>query len=282
MKVNIIPLAGEGRRFLDVGYLLPKPLIPVSGKPMIIQAIRGMPKADKWIFIVRKEHIDNYFIDELIKSEIKDAIIIVVEKTTEGQARTAMLAQPYLKPEDSVFIAACDNTFLINEKEYEKLTKDENVDAIVWTFTKLKSLKDNPTAYGWTVLDDDKKTIKDMSVKIPVSDDPYNDRAVCATFFFRRAKDFIDAVNLMIKENYRIKNEFYIDSVPIFLKKLNKRSVIFDVDLYVGWNVPADLYQYQKWEYLCSLNKLPKIELTEEGKKQLPLWKRYFERLRNA
>lgn len=31
----IIPAAGDGKRFREAGYLMPKPLIPVCGKPMI-------------------------------------------------------------------------------------------------------------------------------------------------------------------------------------------------------------------------------------------------------
>ena len=93
---NIIPMAGLGSRFYEQGYQLPKPLIPVSEKPMIVRVIESLPKSDKWIFIMRKEHIDKYKIDCLLKKKISNAIIISVDKTTEGQASTCMLAMPYL------------------------------------------------------------------------------------------------------------------------------------------------------------------------------------------
>ncbi len=57
---NIIPMAGLGSRFSKEGYILPKPLIPVSGKPMILKVIESLPISEKNIFIVRKEHIDDY------------------------------------------------------------------------------------------------------------------------------------------------------------------------------------------------------------------------------
>ncbi len=37
-STTLIPLAGAGSRFAKVGYKDPKPLIEVSGKPMILQA----------------------------------------------------------------------------------------------------------------------------------------------------------------------------------------------------------------------------------------------------
>lgn len=268
-------MAGVGSRFLREGYLLPKTLIPVSGVPMVINAIRGMPKSNKWIFIVRQEHIDDYGIDLLLKKEIPDAIIIPVSKTTEGQLCTCLLAETYLEPDESVFIAACDNICLYNLKKYERLCNQEDIDCIVWTFTKSETLKCNPSAFGWCVLEDDNLTVKNMSIKKPVSNNPYYDHAVVASFFFKRAKDFIESANLMIKENYRINNEFYVDAIPIFLKKLNKRSVIFDVDLFLSWNSPKDLYYYQKMEYLCKYG-IKALDILTYDKDKITLWKKYF------
>jgi len=274
---NLIPMAGIGTRFFREGYKLPKALIPVSGMPMVIKAIKDMPPSDKWIFVVRKEHIDDYQIDQVIRSEIPEAIIIPVEKTTEGQACTCMLAEKYLNPNEPLFIAACDNGFLYDKEKYKQMCIDADIDCIVWTFTKRETLRRNPESWGWCKLEDNGKTIKDMSIKVPISDNPYDDHAVVASFYFKKSKDFIDAVNKMIEENYRINNEFYVDAVPIFLKKLNKKSAIFDVDLYLGWGTPADLYDYQKMEFICKYG-VQYPSLTEEGKRLLPLWKRYFKK----
>ena len=249
-------MAGLGSRFSKEGYLLPKPLIPVSGSPMIIHAIRQMPKADKWIFLVRKEHIEEYSIDKIIRAEIKDAVIVEVKENTEGQASTCMLAMPHIDDDDEIFIAACDNSFLFDQKKFDELRERKDVDAVVWTFTKDTLLTDNPQAWGWVKVGEDRETIEDMSVKVPVSDTPFNDHAVVATFYFKRASDFKNVYDKMYAENYRINNEFYIDSMPIFMNEIDKKSVIFDVDLYVGWGKPSDLYQYQLKELEYQLKKM--------------------------
>lgn len=255
MRVNIVPMSGSGSRFSKVGYLLPKPLIPVSGNPMIVKVIESMPEADKWIFIVRREHVDQYAIDTFITNYKSDAII-VIDDNPHGQASTCMLAMPFVKDDDSIFIAACDNSFLYNKEKYESLTKDTSVDSILWTFTKDELLVKSPTSWGWVRLSDDGVTVKDMSVKVPVSQDPYHDHAVVASFYFRSAKDFKDAYKLMEEADYKINNELYVDAMPIFLNRLGKRTVIFDVDLYVSWGKPDDLYVYEYNEFLYSLGKL--------------------------
>src|SRR3989339_1074863 len=97
--VNIIPMSGSGSRFSDVGYLLPKPLIPVSGQPMIHRVIDSLPEADKWIFIVRREHVEKYELDKLIKLKLPKAIIVIEDKPW-GQASSCILAMPYVDGEE--------------------------------------------------------------------------------------------------------------------------------------------------------------------------------------
>jgi len=241
---NIIPMAGAGSRFAQKGYSLPKPLIPVAGLPMIVRVIRNMPKSDKWIFIVRQEHIDQYQMDNIIRQEVKNAIILPVPKITEGQAITCLLAKDHLSQEEPIFIAACDNTYRYNTSKFESLKNDASVDCVVFTITKMEHMRRMAQSLGWAKLDDDQETIIGMSVKKPVSNDPYFDHAVAASFYFKKAGDYIQSTNLMVKENYRINNEFYIDALPIFMDKLKKRSVIFDVREFFSWGTPEELDQY--------------------------------------
>lgn len=262
-------MAGEGTRFSKDGYKLPKALIPVSGEPMIVQVIRSLPQADKWVFVVRKEHVETYNIDMVIQNEIPGAVIIPLDATTEGQASTCMLALQDVPDDEEVFIAACDNSFLYNEEKFNTLRTREDVEAIIWTFSEDKLLTDNPEAWGWLRVAEDNETIEDVSVKIPVSDNPYTDHAVVATFYFKRAGEFKEAYNTMYEEDYRINGEFYVDSMPIFYNKLGKKSVLFDVDLYVGWGKPSDLYEYQLREYLHTIGKE-----TDEN------WNAFFKKLR--
>ena len=187
---NIIPMAGLGNRFSSEGYVLPKPLIPVSGVPMIVAAIRDMPKSDKWVFLVRKEHVENFGIDKVLRRSAKNATVVPVEKTTQGQACTCMLAMPYVDKDEPIYIASCDSGSAYDAKKYAALVGDEAVDSIVWTFTQQETLRRNPAAWGWVVPENDGITIRDVSIKKPVSADPFHDHAVTAGFFFRTAGAF--------------------------------------------------------------------------------------------
>ena len=55
----VVPMAGRGQRFVDAGYRVPKPLIPVHGVPMIRLVIANlMPRRPhRFIFICQREHL---------------------------------------------------------------------------------------------------------------------------------------------------------------------------------------------------------------------------------
>ena len=55
-----LPMAGAGSRFEKAGYTFPKPLIDVSGKPMIQTVVDNLNIEANYIFIVQKSHYQQY------------------------------------------------------------------------------------------------------------------------------------------------------------------------------------------------------------------------------
>ena len=84
----ILPLAGKGSRFTKENYELPKPLIEVSGKPMIIQAVNSIPKTKNHIFICLEEHIKNYKLEKVLSNNYPESKVIGINNVTQGQAFT--------------------------------------------------------------------------------------------------------------------------------------------------------------------------------------------------
>ena len=117
-RVNIMPMAGEGLRFINAKYKKPKPLIDINGKPMFIRSAQRMPDADLWIFITQKKFLTNDLIAKEIDKNFKNYNIISVDQTTEGQASTCGLARKYLKNDDQIFINACDSFIEFDLKKY--------------------------------------------------------------------------------------------------------------------------------------------------------------------
>ena len=242
--INLIPIAGEGKRFKDQGYKIPKPLILVSGKPMIIMAADSLPKTDKWIFICRKEHIKDYGIDKILNNKFNNASFII-DNLPQGQASSCLLAKDLINNNEELTIGACDNGMVWDKNKFDKLRS--GADCLVWTFRNNVAVKKKPQAYGWVIIDEENNVLK-TSVKIPISDNPLKDHAIVGTFWFKKWQIFIEAVENMIRKNIRVNNEFYVDSVINEIVEAGYRVKVFEVEKYVCWGTPEDLKKYQYWE----------------------------------
>ncbi|MFQ5453604.1 MAG: hypothetical protein ACE5D6_05405, partial [Candidatus Zixiibacteriota bacterium] len=245
--INLIPLAGKGLRFQNENYKDPKPLIEVSGKPMVLQAADFLPKSKVAHFIALEEHLQKYpLADEIIK-EYPFAKIFSVKNVTEGQACTCALGLSDEDMETPVMIGACDNGMHWDANKYSELLDNPNVDVIVWTFRNNTSSQRNPNMYGWVSVDKNNNALS-VSVKIAISDEPKNDHAIIGAFYFRKTKIFIDELDSLIKKNERINNEFYVDSCINELIKNHYVVKVFEVDDYIPWGTPNDLRTYEYWQ----------------------------------
>jgi NDP-sugar pyrophosphorylase family protein len=246
-SITLIPLAGRGSRFSTLGYEKPKPLLEVSGKPMVIQAANSLPQSQKLIFVTLEEHLKNYPLEKVLKDEFVNPKIISLEDVTQGQAITCSLG---LKDEDinsSLLIAAADNSMIYDQNKYQKLIEDENIEAIIFTFRNHASSKNNPQMYGW-VKTDNKNNAISVSVKVPISKKIHKDHAIVGTFWFKKVEFFSQGLKNLIDKNIKINKEYYVDSLMGELINLGLNVKVFEVDNYLCWGTPNDYETFIYWQ----------------------------------
>lgn len=276
-SITLIPLAGKGSRFANAGYKTPKPFLDVSGKPMVIQAANSLPLTKHHIFVTLKEHFSNYPVERTLKDEYPNAEIVSIDEVTEGQSITCRLGLKGVNENASLLIAATDNGMIYNNKKYQEMVTDENVDAIIFTFRHHSSSKKNPHIYGWVKIDKHKNAIG-ISVKVPISDCPYNDHAIVGTFWFRKVAYFNIALKNILHKNIKVNGEYYVDSLMGELIDLGYAVKVFEVDYYICWGTPNDYETFVYWQsffHKChwhpySLEKDPMVKkekITELDKK---------------
>ena len=108
----ILPMAGRGSRFFENGFVCPKPLIEIAGKPFFYWAARSIEKyvdcADL-TFVVLEEHIRDFAIDAKIKAYWPNARIIALPAVTEGAAITALRGAEGLPDGEPLLFNDCDH-----------------------------------------------------------------------------------------------------------------------------------------------------------------------------
>lgn len=245
--VNLIPLAGQGSRFQKEGYTLPKPLIPVSGKPMVIQAANPLPIANEHRFVCLASHLKQYPLAETIQQYYPDAKITSLEAVTSGQAITCAEGLKGVPDDSSLFIAACDNSMLFDSNYFIELANSPDVDGVIFTFKNHPSVKRNPQMYGYVTVDTE-DNITGVSVKVPVSSTPTQDHAIVGAFYFKKVAMFREALKALEEKNVRVNGEFYVDSLIGELVSAGYRLKPLVVDHYICWGTPDDLRTFEYWQ----------------------------------
>lgn len=245
---TLIPAVGEGRRFAQEGYADPKPLISVSGKPMIVQAASDLPAAERAVFVLRKDLPSADAIASAIVAARPGADVVWLPELTDGQARTCALALPAVDAALPVTIGACDNGMLYDAAAFEAALAEPATDVLVWGFRGHPDAARRPNMFGW-IDAEASGLVRGVSVKQPLpTGDVKTDPIVVGAFTFKRAADFGRCFERLAARNGRVNGELYVDSLINDALELGLRVQLFEIQGYPGWGTPDDLKVFEYWQ----------------------------------
>ncbi len=229
-KMNIlIPMAGEGSRFKNVGYTFPKPLIEVRKKTMIQLVIENLKIDAKYNFVVKEEHVKEYNIDSMLKILKPDCNISIVKKKTRGAAETALISEKFINNNNPLLIANSDQFVEWDNLRSLYQISSKKIDGAIFTFKS--------THPKWSYARHNSKgEVSEVAEKKVISN-----TATVGLYYWKKGSDFVKYAKKMIKKNIRYKNEFYICPVYNEAIKENKRIVIQPVKEMWGLGTPEDL-----------------------------------------
>lgn len=234
-KMNIlVPMSGKGSRFLERGYIFPKPLIEVGKKPMIQVVLESLNIDANYIFIVLKDHIDKFNLDYFLKRLKKNCKIVICDKITEGAASTSLLAEKYINNNHPLMIVNSDQYIEWDSKETMYSIVNSNRDGAILTF------KSNHPKWSYA-LTDKFNVVKKVAEKKPISDN-----ATVGVYYWKKGADYVKYAKSMIKKNIRVNNEFYICPVYNEAIKDKKNIITKQVDKMWGLGTPEDLEYFLK------------------------------------
>jgi glucose-1-phosphate thymidylyltransferase len=211
MKI-IVPMAGRGSRLRPHTLTIPKPLIPVAGKPIVHRLVED-------IAALCSEPIDEIgFVIGDFGSEIEAELIKVAEKLGAkgsifyqdkplGTAHAVLCAEKLL--EGPVVVAFADTLFRANFKI------DPEVDGILW----VKQIED-PSAFGVIKMNEAREIID--FVEKPK--EFVSDLAMIGVYYFKEGEKLANELNYLV-ENGIIKSGEY--QLPDALRRLTEKGMRF-------------------------------------------------------
>lgn len=224
----VMPMAGEGRRFRDAGYAVPKPFIEVDGIPMYERVLESLGISARTFLLTRDW--DGHQVD--LGDKRVPAQVIKVPSLTEGAASTVLLAGEELDSDDALIIVNSDNIvgFDFARMHRECVRKDTAGCIVVfrddhpkWSFAKL-----GPDGF-----------VTEVAEKRPISD-----MATAGVYYWRRARDFARYARQMIAQDKRVNGEFYV--CPVYNEAIadGKRITVQEARAFHSVGTPEDLDAY--------------------------------------
>jgi NDP-sugar pyrophosphorylase family protein len=244
----MVPAAGAGSRFARAGYRLPKPLIEVSGRPMLVQALADLPEANRRVVILSRESLGDVDDGRELGRLLPSTRVVWVPALTEGQAATCLAGLDAVDPDEPLTIGACDNGLVYDVPLIERLLGDARCDLLVWGIRGHPEAMRRPQYYSWIDVDRDAR-VTAISEKQPLPrGSTRSDPIVVGTFTFRRAADFRRCFDRLRARDGRINGEFYVDSVVNDAIALGLGVRFFEIIGYAGWGTPEDLKTFEYWQ----------------------------------
>lgn len=238
----VMPMAGEGSRFANAGWTTPKPLILLNGQPLFKHAISsvsadGIPM--KYSFIVRQEHIEQYHIDEGIRSFLPEANIFSVLKTTRGAVETCLMAETAIQDDDAVIVMDCDLEFRsVKFMEIIKVILSKSMDeADGGALVSFES--DNPK-YSYAEVGED------GYVKRTAEKEVISNHALCGAYFFSTGRRFKQIAHQLLNEPEFKKPEYYVSLLYNYMLQTGEKVQLAPMEEYYSYGTPEELKQYLK------------------------------------
>lgn len=243
----IMPMAGLGQRFKNEGYRIAKPLIEVSGAPMVIQAAGSLPTTKHQVFILRKDLDDLNDVSASLAEAFPNSDLEILESVTDGQARTVALGlqQVYDGEPTSQLVGACDNGVLFDKAKYKTLLDSPQTEVIVWVARGHVNAIRKPEMFGW--VKQFKGQVTGVSVKQPL-ENPETDPIVIGTMTFKNQTILRLCLDRLFARDGKINGEYYLDSVVEDALDMGLNVEMFEVDSFISWGTPDDLRTFEYWQ----------------------------------
>ena len=161
--------------------------------------------------------------------------LIYLEKTTRGQAETVLHAKQLMDSESPLIIYNIDTYFISTRLKSKIFTlKNHGIDGMLGCFTS----DDENLSF---VEINEKGLVKRVREKEKISS-----LASTGLYIFSSAKQFIEAAKIMIKNDRKVKDEFFVSEIYNILLKSGKKFEIDMAEEFAPLGTPDDIKKFER------------------------------------
>ncbi|MCM1540496.1 MAG: glycosyltransferase family 2 protein [Blautia sp.] len=239
----IMPMGGKGSRFSEYGYDFPKPLLKIQDYPFFYWATQSVVKfidVEDIIFVILKEHVEKFGLDNEIRKYYPDAKIHIIPKVLGGAVLTCMEGIREISDDAPIVFNDCDHIF--RSRDFEDFCAnglDASVEGAILTF------QSNEEKYSFLRFDDRGNVIETVEKKA------ISGHAICGCYYFANKDLFASAVETYLHEcSYQ---EYFVSGVYNVMSKQGAEIRAFATDFHVPFGIPEEYEKAKDLEYFAGL-----------------------------
>jgi glucose-1-phosphate thymidylyltransferase len=210
----IIPMAGWGTRLRPHSLTIPKPMLPIAGKPIVQRLAEDLmktvtEKVENIAFIIRRDFgkkIEEHLIQ--VGKELNTPVHIFYQDEPLGTAHATLCAGDLLT--GKIIVAFADTLFRFNKQ------LDTNQEGIIW----VQKVQD-PSAFGVVKINAE-GAITDFVEK---PKDFVSDLAIIGIYYFKDGAKLRSEMQYLIDNNIREKGEYQLTNALENLKQKGTKFV---------------------------------------------------------
>jgi NDP-sugar pyrophosphorylase family protein len=243
----VIPMTGQGVRFSSVGYKDPKPLIPVSGQPIIERLLSNLNPSWDYYFILAENHRSTGLV-ECLKKAAPHCKIQIVPHEKKGPSWALMSVIDDIPSDQPVFVSYCDYGMIWDVQQFERFVRQSDCDACLVSYRGFHAHYLTPTNYAFSRMVGER--VVEVREKGNFTDNRENEYASCGAYYFRTAEILKASIDSQIRRDMSMNGEFYTSLTiqALLLDRPDAHVRVFEIPGFFQWGTPLDLVTFEYWE----------------------------------
>ena len=242
----VIPMAGKGRRFQTAGYLLPKPLIEVDGKPMIEHVTRLFSLHDDFVYVCSNDDLKTSPMLDVIHQVNPSGKIAGVMYSGKGPVFHTLKAARFIDDTKPTIVNYCDFSMAWNYAGFKKFVKTYDLDGCIVCYKGFHPHLLGPNLYA-SVRTDTKNNFLEIKEKYSFTEKKMDSWQSCGTYYFKSGRIMKKYFEKLIKEGVDLNGEYYVSLVYNLMHQDGLKIKVFPIDYFCQWGTPEDLAAYKYW-----------------------------------
>ncbi|MFY7898848.1 MAG: glycosyltransferase family 2 protein [Chitinophagaceae bacterium] len=235
----IVPLAGSSDLFAaSAGYMYPKPLIEINGKPMIelvMQNLLAINEPKQFIFIVKEEDCIKFHIDSVLKLLSPSCEVVRLKRNTKGALCSVLMSIDKINANDELLIVNGDQIVDVDFNAVLSKIKTQQAETAILTFNSIHP--------RWSYAIVEENNIIQTAEKHPISNN-----AIAGFYYFSNANEFIQNAYKTIMTDDSLDGVYFISPVinQYVLQNKKTHNVSIKASQYHSFYAPQMVKEFEK------------------------------------